>query len=186
MTDMSEVQPIASHYTRTAVSLHWLIAALVICAFTFGWIMTELSISPLKLRMYSWHKWVGITVLTLAVLRVLWRVTHPPPPFVPMPAWQQRSAHALHGLIYLMLFAIPLSGWSYSNAAGYPIVYLSLWRLPDLVAKNKELAATLLMVHQTCGWVLAGALGLHVGAALQHHFIHRDDTLRRILRWRTG
>ena len=111
-------------YTRTAVSLHWLIAGLIISAFALGWVMTELAISPLKVRMFNWHKWVGMTILALAALRTLWRLTHPAPPLLPMPAWQRISAHALHGLLYAMMFALPLSGWAYSNATGYPIVYL--------------------------------------------------------------
>ena len=178
--------PPASYYTRTAVSLHWLIAGLIICGFALGWIMTSLAFSPLKLRMFSWHKWVGITVLGLAVVRGLWRLTHSPPPFIPMPVWQQLAAQCLHGLLYVLMLAMPLSGWVYSNAAGVPVVYLSLWRLPDLVARNKELAAVWMEVHETCGWALAGAVGLHAAAALQHHFLHRDDTLRRMLRWRPG
>jgi cytochrome b561 len=177
---MSAAKPVSAYYTRTAIGLHWTIAALIITAFTFGWIMTDMAFSPLKLRMFSWHKWVGITVLGLAVARALWRLTHTPPPLLPMPAWQRLAAQGLHLFLYVMMLLVPLSGWAYSNAAGFPIVYLSLWRLPDLVAKNKELAEVLLQRHHACGLLLACAV------ALQHHFIHRDDTLRRILRWRAG
>lgn len=172
-------------YTRTAVSLHWLIAGLIISAFALGWVMTELSVSPLKVKMFNWHKWVGMTILALAALRTIWRLTHPAPPLLPMPAWQRVSAHALHGLLYLLMFALPLSGWAYSNATGYPIVYLGLWRLPDLVAKDKELAAQLVDLHEALGWVLVAVLAVHVLAALKHHFVDRDDTLRRMLRWRS-
>jgi len=82
------------------------------------------------------------------------------------------------------LFAIPLSGWAYSNAVGYPIVYLGLWRLPDLLARNRELGAQLLVLHQTLGMVLLALLALHVAGALKHHLLDRDDTLKRMLRWR--
>jgi cytochrome b561 len=175
-----------THYTRTAVSLHWLIAALIICAFTFGWTMTDMDISPLKLKMFNWHKWVGITILALAMLRIVWRITHRAPAMVAMPRWQRAAAHALHGVLYVLLLCMPLSGWIYSNATGYPIVYLSLWRLPDLVAKNKELAAQWKEVHETVGFVLLLCVIAHVLAALVHHFWHRDDTLRRMLRWRAN
>lgn len=173
-------------YTRTAIALHWSIAGLIVCAFTLGWVMTDLAVSPLKLRMFNWHKWVGITVLGLAAVRGLWRLTHPAPPFLPMPPWQRAAAHALHGLLYVLMFLQPLSGWAYSNATGYPIVYLTLVPLPNLVAKNKALAQNLLGLHQALGWLLLTVVGLHALAALKHHFFDRDDTLRRMTRWRSN
>jgi cytochrome b561 len=186
MIEKVTVPPAASHYTRTALCLHWLMAVLIVGGFTLGVSMTNMAISPLKLRMFSWHKWVGITVLGLALLRVLWRLTHAPPPFIPMPAWQRLIARAVHGLLYILMLAAPLTGWAYTSAAGFPVVYLSLWRLPDLVDKSKELAAVLVRVHGLCTLALAAIVVLHAAAALQHHFIHRDDTLRRMLRWRAG
>ncbi len=181
---MSESALPPAQYTRTAIALHWLIFGGIACAFALGWLMTDMAISPMKLKMYNWHKWLGVTILALAILRGIWRLTHSPPPFVPMPLWQQRLAHGLHVLLYLLLFAIPLSGWAYSNAVGYPIVYLGLWRLPDLLARNRELGAQLLVLHQTLGMVLLALLALHVAGALKHHLLDRDDTLKRMLRWR--
>lgn len=172
-------------YTRTAVTLHWLISGLIICAFALGWVMTDLAMSPLKLRMFNWHKWVGVTVLGLAALRGIWRLTHAAPPLLPMPAWQKAAAHGLHGLLYVLLFAQPLSGWIYSNAAGFPIVYLGKIPLPILVSKNKALADQWLQVHQALGWILAALVTLHILAALKHHFVDRDATLRRMLSWRS-
>jgi len=171
-------------YTRTAVALHWTVMALVITALCMGWFMTDLAISPLKLRVYSWHKWIGVTVLGLSAVRALWRLSHAPPAPVPMAAWQRLSAHAIHGLLYLMLLVQPLTGWIYSNAAGFPVVYLKLIPLPNLVAKDKALAARFEDLHSAGGTILAIAIGLHALAALKHHFIDRDDTLRRMLRWR--
>jgi cytochrome b561 len=174
----------ASHYTRTAVSLHWLVAGCIIAAWFMGWTMTSMEFSPGKLKLYNYHKWVGVTVLTLAVLRLVWRLTHRPPPLEPMPRWQQLAAHGGHWLLYLLMLAVPLSGWAYSNASGYPIVYLGKIPLPDLVGKDKAMAASLVQVH---GWLaigLAACVVLHVLAALQHHFIHKDQTLRRMLAWR--
>ena len=179
---MSITLPTQGAYTRTAVGLHWLIAGLIGVALVMGWIMTDLGVTPLKLKMYNWHKWVGITVLALAVLRVLWRLTHRPPDLLPMPAWQRLAAHGLHLGLYGLMLALPLSGWVYSNATGFPIVYLRLLPLPNLVAKNKALAGTWHEVHETLGGLLVAALVLHALAALKHHFIDRDDTLRRMLR----
>ena len=179
-----EIPSAPEYYTRTAVALHWLVAGFIICAFVMGWIMTELSVSPLKVRMFNWHKWVGITILGLAVIRGLWRLTHRAPELLPMPGWQKMSAKILHVGLYVLMFLQPISGWAYSNAAGYPIVYLSKFPLPNLVAKNKELAQSLEHLHGLLGWILLGVLVLHALAALKHHFIDRDNTLRRMLSWR--
>jgi cytochrome b561 len=172
-------------YTRTAVALHWTVAALVITGLSMGWIMTDMVTSPLKLQVYSWHKWIGITVLALFFVRALWRLTHPTPALLPMPAWQRRSALFLHGFLYLMLLVQPITGWLFSNASGRAIVYLGLIPLPNLVGKDKALAGTFRELHSTGGLVLSIAVGLHLLAALKHHFIDRDDTLWRMLRWRT-
>jgi cytochrome b561 len=172
---------VSATYTKTAIVLHWLIAILIITAFTLGWIMTDMGVTPLKLRMFNWHKWVGITVLALVVVRSVWRITHTPPPFLPMPAWQRFAAHSLHYGLYALMLLQPLSGWIYSNAAGYPIVYLGLIRLPTLVAKDKALADTMMERHELIGWLLLACIVLHVLAGLKHHFIDRDGTLRRML-----
>jgi cytochrome b561 len=173
-----------AHYTRTAVALHWLIAALVLSAVFMGWTMTEMAISPARLKTYNYHKWVGVTVLALAVLRLAWRLTHQPPPLEKMPRWQQLAAHGGHWLLYALLLAVPMSGWVYSNATGFPVVYLGRLPLPNLVGRDRELAALWQNVHVALATVLVVVVVVHVLAALQHHFLHKDDTLRRMLRWR--
>jgi cytochrome b561 len=147
--------------------------------------MTSLEISPLKLKMFNWHKWLGITILGLVAVRSLWRLTHRPPALLPMPAWQAAAAHGLHALLYVLMFVLPLSGWIYSNYAGFPIVYLSRIPLPTLVEKNRELAQRWQGYHQLLGWVLLTVIAMHVLAALKHHLVDRDDTMRRMLRWRS-
>jgi cytochrome b561 len=87
-------------------------------------------------------------------------------------------------LLYLLMLAIPLAGWMYTSAAGFPVVYLKLVQLPDLVAKDKELAVLLKLVHKVLAWSLSGVVALHLAAALKHHFIDRDSTLMRMLAWR--
>lgn len=171
-----------SRYSWPAISLHWLIAALIFGGWGLGFYMADLKLSPEKLKLFSWHKWVGMTVLWLALLRALWRATHAPPPANPAhPPWQRRAASAMHGALYLMMFAIPLSGWTFSSASGYPVVYFGLVQLPDLVGKNKELARLLQEVHMVLVYALVLLLLIHIGAALQHHWLHRDDTLARML-----
>jgi len=167
-------------YTRTAITLHWLIAALIICALSLGWIMTDLEVSPLRLRMFNWHKWVGVTILVLVIIRLLWRLTHRPPPMLPMPAWQRISANTVHGALYVLLLLQTFSGWIYSNAAGYQVVYLGLIPLPNLVQKNKETADVLMERHEFLAWTLLIVVLLHVLAALKHHFVDGDTTLKRM------
>lgn len=179
------MQLASPHYTRTAVGLHWLVAGLIFSALFMGWTMTAMPVSPQKLKVYNWHKWVGVTVLALAVLRLLWRLGHRPPPLpASIPAWQRNAAHAGHALLYLLMFAMPLTGWIYSNLTGYPVVYLGKIPLPDLAERNRELADIWVNVHATLGIVLATVVAGHVLAALHHQFILRDGTLLRMLAWR--
>jgi cytochrome b561 len=172
-----------AQYTRTAVSLHWLMFVLMAAGFTVGAYMADLRVSPLKVRLFAYHKWIGVTVLGIAVLRLLWRLTHRPPPDEPMPRWQQLAAHSAHWLLYVLMIATPLAGWLYSSAAGFPVVYLKIWQLPDLVHKNEALAKVLVEVHGFLAWTLLWIVALHAAAALKHHFFDRDATLRRMLSW---
>jgi cytochrome b561 len=174
------------HYTRTAIALHWIIGVLVVTALVIGLVMTDMHASPAKLQAFSWHKWIGITVLALFFVRALWRLTHPAPAPLPMPDWQRYAAQAGHLLLYLLLLVQPLTGWLYSSAAGHPVVWFGLLPLPDLVAKNAALAPSLRELHETCAWLLVTVIALHVLAALKHHYVDHDDTLRRMLRWRAS
>ncbi len=169
-------------YTRTAIALHWVAAILILGNVAFGLFMTDLPLSPAKLRYYSWHKWVGVTVFLLSAARLLWRLAHPAPALPPsMPAWQRKAAHASHGLLYVLFFAAPLTGWLFSSAAGFPTVYLGLVQLPDLLSKNRELADALKVVHKVATWSLGLLAIVHAVAAVKHHVVDRDDVLHRML-----
>ena len=168
-------------YTRTAIALHWLAALLIVANLTLGVSMVGLELSPLKLRLFSYHKWIGITVFIVASLRLAWRQFHPPPPPVAMPDWQRRTATMTHAILYVLMFAIPLSGWIYSSATGVSVVYLGLVPLPDLVPKDKALAGVLKAVHVTLNIGLVALVILHIGAALKHHVMNRDGVLPRML-----
>jgi cytochrome b561 len=170
-----------ARYTATAIALHWLIAALIVCGFTLGLSMVGLPLSRQKLQWYAWHKWIGITVFLLSCARVAWRWTHVPPPPPPMPDWQRRAATASHVLLYVLLLVIPISGWLYSSATGVQVVYLGLVPLPDLVPKDKAVAAVLRACHVGLNFTLLTLVCLHAAAALQHHFIDRDTVLWRML-----
>jgi cytochrome b561 len=169
-------------YTRTAIALHWLTLALIACGFALAVYMVDLPLSPQKLKFFSWHKWIGVTVFLLALARLAWRLRHaaPAPPAV-MPLWQQRAAAAMHALLYGLVIVIPLTGWLYSSAAGMPTVYLGLLQLPDLLATDKALAAQLKLVHVALDYTLLTLVVIHAAAALKHHVVDRDDVLRRML-----
>ncbi|GGY11381.1 cytochrome b [Massilia dura] len=170
-------------YTRTAMALHWLIALLIVAAFTLGLVMVDIpGFTPTKLKYFSWHKWLGVTVLALAALRLLWRLGNRPPRHAPgMAAWQTRAADGTHVLLYILMFAVPLSGYLYTTAAGVPVVYLGLWQIPSLFEADTALKATLKPVHYWLNMALAASVAMHVAAALKHHFVDRDDVLKRML-----
>ncbi|MDB5972034.1 MAG: Cytochrome b561 [Hydrocarboniphaga sp.] len=174
-------QPTASRYRPPAIALHWLIAVLIFGGFGLGLFMHELPASADKLRYFSWHKWTGVTVFGLALLRGIWRITHPVPPLPAGPRWEHAAAHLTHAALYLLMLAVPLSGWLHSSAAGYQTVYLGVLPIPDLLAKNLPLSEQLAKVHELLNYALLALLLLHAAAALQHHYLKRDDILRRML-----
>jgi cytochrome b561 len=169
-------------YTKTAITFHWLTVFLILSAFPLGVYMHGLAFSPLKLQLYSYHKWLGVTILMVTLMRLGWRLTHTPPP---MPAsislWQQRAAEATHLMIYLMLLSIPVVGWLMSSAKGVSVVYLGLIQLPDLVDKNKELGDLLANVHQALNLGLLVLVMMHIAAVLKHHYLEHDAILHRML-----
>lgn len=171
----------AARYTRTAVVLHWSIALLIFAAFPLGLYMVELPLSPDKLRLYSYHKWIGVTVLVLVALRLAWRATHVPPLLpIDLPRWQRGASAVVHGLLYVLMLAVPLSGWLMSSAKGFPTVWFGVLPLPDLVAKNRELGELLAGVHKTLNFSLLALVVVHIGAALKHHYLERSPFLQRM------
>ena len=170
----------SARYTRTAIALHWLLALMIVGSFIVGSYMVDLPFSVQRLKLYNWHKWAGVLILTLSALRLLWRLTHRPPADLPMPTWQRRAAHAAHLALYALFFAVPLMGWAYSSAAGFPIVLFGVLPLPDFVPVDRELAEALKPWHGWLARLLAAVVLLHVAGALKHHFIDRDGLLRRM------
>ena len=170
-------------YTKTAMLLHWLTALLIVSAFVMGLVMTSIhGFTPAKLRYFSWHKWLGVTVFALAVLRVLWRHFNRPPAHPEhMPAWQNLAANVTHVLLYLLIFAVPLSGYLYTLSAGVPVVYLGIWPMPVFMAPNPELKPLLRAIHYWLDMTMAALVFAHAGAALKHHLIDRDNVLKRML-----
>ncbi len=169
-----------TRYTATAIALHWLLALMIVGSFAVGTYMVDLPFSVARLKLYNWHKWAGVLILALSAARLLWRLTHRPPADLPMPAWQRRAAHGAHLVLYALFFAVPLMGWAYSSAAGFPIVLFGVLPLPDFVAVDRELAEALKPWHGRLAQALAAVVLLHVAGALKHQFIDRDGLLRRM------
>lgn len=176
----------ATRYTRTAIVLHWTMAVLILVTLYVGWTMVDMPLTPSRVRLFNYHKWVGITILTLAAARLAWRVFHQPPPLPDdLPRWQRRAARAIHVLLYGLFFAVPLAGWAYTSAAGFPVVYLSVVPLPDWVPVDKVLAERLASLHAVLAYSLAAVVGLHIAAAVKDafdagspHFLRRIFSLR--------
>ena len=168
-------------YTRVAIGLHWLMALMIAGSLGVGLTMARLPLSPTRLLLYNGHKWAGVLILTLAALRLLWRLSHRPPALPPMPGWQHAAARGSHAAMYLLFFAVPLLGWAYSSAAGFPVVLFGVLPLPDWVPVDRGLASALKPWHGRLAWLLGLLVLLHVAAALKHQLVDRDGLINRML-----
>ena len=162
--------------------LHWLIVALIAVQVTLGLIGLELPLGMDKLATLARHKSIGITLLALAALRLLWRWMNPVP-VLPgnLRPYERLLAHFTHASLYALLFALPLTGWIMSSARGFPVSWFNLVQLPNPVSKSDTLYHAMVEVHAVLAVSLGVILALHVAAALKHHFVLKDDTLRRML-----
>jgi len=170
-----------SSYTPVAKAFHWLMAVLILGVLVLGLTMHDLPLSPRKLELYSWHKWFGVTIFGLVWLRLAWRLTHPPPPLPESLSPRIRRLSAVgHATLYGLMIVIPLSGWLMSSAKGFQTVWFGIVPIPDLIGRDRELGDLLQTVHKALNVILMLTLAGHVAAALWHHFVLKDDTLRRI------
>lgn len=171
----------SARYNLFSVVIHWVMALLILITWSIAIVVGDMPLSPLRIVGFSWHKWLGITVLFLVIIRLLWRATHPVPKLdLKMPIWQEKVMTLTHVALYLLMFAIPLVGWLMSSAKGYTVNYFGLFDLPDLVGKDKALGHQLKEVHELLANVLVALVGLHVLAALKHQFIDKDGLLGRM------
>lgn len=169
-------------YGPIAQLFHWATVLLVIAQFVLMAMAEDLPSGPDRSQLFMLHKSVGITILALVVLRLAYRLASPVPPFpASRIAWEGRVARATHWLLYALLFAIPLVGWAMSGASGRPVVWFGLVELPQLVGADEALDERLEELHESLATVLAVVAVLHTLAALRHHFVLKDDVLRRML-----
>jgi len=164
-------------------TFHWLVAALILAQGVIGLTMVQMGLTPAKVRVFALHKSIGMTILALVLLRIAWRLTERRPADPPvMPPWQRHAAHAMHVALYLLILAIPLSGWWFNSASNAPLVWFGWFGLPSLTGGLDPVwKPRALLLHQTLFWILVALLVVHVGAALWHHFRQRDDVLLRMV-----
>lgn len=169
-------------YHPIAKALHWVMALAIFGLLALGFVMSDMPLSPEKLQYFSWHKWAGISIFLLVWVRLAWRLLNPPPAYASsMPRLLQMLAHAGHFALYALMIVIPLSGWLMSSAKGVQTVWFGVLPIPDLLSRDKELGHLLEEIHSLLNWGLVALILGHVGAALKHHFIDRDDILTRML-----
>lgn len=165
---------------HVSIALHWLTAALILGLAAVGLLMTELPTSPMKIQVYALHKSFGLTVLALTVLRLSWRLLAGSPEALPAGKLQSLAARSVHGMLYALLFATPLSGWLYNSASGFPLRWFGMPMPKLFTGFNPALKQLAHALHENLFYLLAALLVLHAGAALFHHYVRKDDTLKRM------
>lgn len=170
-----------TRWGKVSQGLHWLVAALILIQAALGLVMVDMINSPDKIRLYALHKSIGLTILALAALRLAWRLHAGAPAPLPGAGWQRTAARISHGLLYALLFALPLSGWLFNSAAGFPLQWFGLFNLPPVAAADPDLRVLARATHEWLFWMLAAVTLVHVAAALHHHLFLGDATLARML-----
>ncbi|TIC83141.1 cytochrome b [Crenobacter intestini] len=170
-----------SRYTPALVRLHWLMAALVFATFALGVLVSQLPVSPAMFRLIAWHKWGGVLLFGLVLMRIFVRLRHGAPP---LPGTTRRAAlraaHAVHGALYLCFLAVPLAGYFASLAKGFPVVLFGVLPLPAPIGADPMLAGRLALLHSTLAYAFGALVLLHVAAACKHQWLDRDGLISRM------
>jgi cytochrome b561 len=171
-------------YGAVALLLHWGMAALLVGLSALGLYMVglpDVGFDREKITLILVHKAIGMVALLLVLLRLAWRWVNPLPRLAAgLPDWQQVAARFVHLLFYVLMLALPLTGWLMSSAGAYPVTFFGWFDVPDLIEPNEKLFVELIALHRWLADGLLVLLALHAAAALRHHFAWRDDTLRRM------
>jgi cytochrome b561 len=171
----------SASYGLVAKLLHWAVVLLLIAGYVIGWLMPDIRRGMSPGAPMNLHMSIGLVVLILIVARLLWRFTHPVGVDPSLPRWQHLSSVAIHWALYALAVITPLTGWSYASARGWPITLFSLVQLPPLFAANSPAGRLIGEVHESIVWLLLAVIAIHVGAALMHAFVYRDDVMQRML-----
>jgi len=175
-------QEIPARYGAVAQAFHWVIAALIVIQFVLANLADDLPAGARKLELLARHKSFGMTVFMLAILRLLWRLKNPPPALPSAMTPRERLVvRGTHIAFYVLLFAMPLTGWMMSSAKNYSVSWFGLFTWPNLIGKSHSAFKLLQATHEALSDVLIAIAVLHILAALKHHFWDKDDVLRRML-----
>ena len=168
-------------YNPVARVFHWGIALLILGLLGVGFFMDEIATPPFKNQLYGWHKSLGITVLCLAILRIIWRqIKHTPQPLSHHKQWEKILSKTIHTVLYVAMIAMPLSGWVMSSAGGHTVSFFGLFDLPGIVSEDRELGRLANQIHGYIAYTIIGCVGLHIVGALKHHIFDKDATLSRM------
>jgi cytochrome b561 len=171
-------------YGVIAVALHWLMAVLLVVLLAMGLYMVRLpdiGFDKLKINLIVYHKELGILALLLMLFRWMWRLVNHLPRLVDGPVWQMIAARFVHLCFYALMVALPVTGWLMSSAAGFPVPFFGLFYLPDFIRENDALFQFFIAVHKWLAYALIAYIAVHMGAALWHHFVRRDATLKKMM-----
>ena len=175
-----------TQWSSALKALHWLIALLIVVLATVGWYMKGLPSSPTKIQVYALHKSTGITLLALVLVRIAVRIWAGRPDDLPMPRGQRVAADLVHAMLYVVIVAMPLSGWLFNSAANFPLRWYGFFTVPAIAGPDAAVKAWAATAHLFLFWILLALFLAHVAGALQHHFLDKDATLRRMWLARKG
>jgi len=187
-----EIKNTPTRYGVISQALHWVIVALIITQYVLAKLAESAghdkaahpAAALQQLALLARHKSVGLTIFVLALLRLLWRWYSRPPPFpATMPRWQAIFAKLTHYAFYVLLLLLPMSGLVMSAASNYPVSYFGLFTIPNVVAPDETLKEIMKERHEMLFDILVIVAVMHVAAAFKHHFVDRDDVMRRMLPW---
>lgn len=182
---MTQLTNTGDRYGIVAIAFHWLMALLLVALVALGLYMVSLpdaGFNTKKIVLILFHKEFGIIALALAAARLAWRIGNALPALVEsLPDWQKVIARFVHLCFYALMFALPLTGWLMSSAAGIPVYFFGLFNLPDFIAHDEYLFQVYIEIHKWLGYALIVCILVHAGAALRHHFLLKDETLKRML-----
>lgn len=174
--------PLVQAYTPTARALHWVVAVLVLIMVPLGIVIANKWGGPAQESLYNLHKSIGPVLLLLVLVRLLYRLTHPPLPLpADIPAIQQFAAHANHWALYALLIAQPTIGWIATSAYPAPVPVFGLFELPRIWPDDRALSDRLFAVHRLMGIAIGVLAAMHIAAALHHHFVRKDRVLMRMI-----
>jgi cytochrome b561 len=168
-------------FSAPAKFFHWITVLLLIIQYSIGWLMTNVGRATQPVGLVGLHLSVGALIVLVVIGRLAWRAAHPMPPDATLPPVLKAVAGVTHGLLYGALIVFPLMGWANASSRGWPVSLFHVVPLPPLVATGSSFGHALGGVHVATAWVLIALITLHVMGALYHHFVFRDDTLRRML-----